>query len=267
MESGTRIRIGHAVVDVVSRNEVLQRARRLLSTESALPAVITTVNAQFVHLAHQRPRFEALLKHSDINVADGMSLVVASRLLGRPLPERITGVELSVDLCALAARLGASVYLLGGHVGAARGTAAHLEMRFPGLRIAGVDCPPTGFEKSPELAAAVLARIQAAHPAVLLVCLGAPKQEYWIEENLSVLPVKLAIGVGSTFDVLSGEVRRAPRWMQNCGMEWFFRLCSDPARLWRRYLVGNSYFIWTVLIQAASQFFLREPKLKDEVVL
>lgn len=155
MESGTRIRIGHAVVDVVSRNEVLQRARRLLSTESALPAVITTVNAQFVHLAHQRPRFEALLKHSDINVADGMSLVVASRLLGRPLPERITGVELSVDLCALAARLGASVYLLGGHVGAARGTAAHLEMRFPGLRIAGVDCPPTGFEKSPELAAAV----------------------------------------------------------------------------------------------------------------
>jgi N-acetylglucosaminyldiphosphoundecaprenol N-acetyl-beta-D-mannosaminyltransferase len=267
MENRKRIRLGRAVVDVISKKEVLVLSRDFLSSPRAVPAVITTVNAQFVYLAHQQPRFEALLKRSDINVADGMSLVFASHLFKHALPERITGVELTADLCQLAAETGVSAYLLGGNIGSAEAAAAYLETRFLGLRIAGVDCPPLGFENSPELAGAVLARIQDARPALLIVCFGAPKQEYWIEENLSALPVKLAIGVGSTFDILSGQSARAPQWMQRIGMEWFFRLCVDPARLWHRYLVGNSYFIWAVLIQAAGHRFLRKPKLKDQVVL
>lgn len=262
MDSGTRIRFGDAVVDAVSKKELLQRAREILSTEHVRPAVITTVNAQFVYLAHLHPRFAALLEHSDLNVADGMSLVFASRLLQHPLPERIAGVDLTSDLCSLAAEQGFSAYLLGGSTGAAEDAAAHLRKQFPLLRIAGTDCPPVWFEESPALAAQVLRKIQAVHPDVLLVCFGAPKQEYWIEKNIAALPIKLAVGLGCSFDVLSGRAARAPEWMQKAGLEWLFRLCSEPHRLWRRYLMSNSYFLWTVLVQSAAHFSFGRHKLK-----
>ena len=261
-----RLRFGHAVVDVISKEQVLAWARELLLREDRTQsAVIVTVNAQFVHLAGKQPRFAVYIERADLSVADGMSLVFGSQLLGKRLPERITGVDLTSDLCELLDVQGGSVYLMGGAPGSAAGAAEVLQRRYVDLHIAGVDCPPMGFEKGAATAGAVLAKIEAAHPDLLLVGLGAPKQEYWIEQNLSVLSAKLVVGVGATFDILSNHVRRAPAWMQRCNLEWFFRFCLEPGRLWRRYLVGNSYFIWVVLAQCITQT-LRGKRVREAEV-
>ena len=249
------MRFGCAVVHNVSRSDVLQLARDYLDGSRSRRAVIAAINAQFVYLANHSSRFAGTLKRADLSVADEMSLVIGSRLLGDPLPERIAGVDLAVDLCRLASELGRSVYFLGGTQGAAEGTASLLRMRYRNLRIAGIDCPPLGFDADPAAVSGVVSRIQAAKPDVLLACFGAPKQEYWIEDNLAALPCKLVVGLGCTFDVLSGKVLRAPQWMQRSGLEWLYRLCSDPARLWERYLIGNSYFIWLVLSQVFARIF------------
>lgn len=252
-----RIHFGRAVVDMVSKEEVLARVQTYLQEPRNLawPAVIATVNAQFVHLAGRQPRFAAFLENADLSIADGMSLVFGSRLLGNPLPERITGVDLTEDLWALLSEQGGSVYLLGGKPRAAEETARRLKSRYPNVRFAGWDCPPVGFEKSAETAAHLLRRIQIARPDLLLVAFGAPKQEYWIEDNLLALPCKLVMGVGATFDMLSGQVRRAPDWMQKGGLEWLFRASLEPRRLAYRCLVNNSYFIWIVLCQLLLHWF------------
>jgi N-acetylglucosaminyldiphosphoundecaprenol N-acetyl-beta-D-mannosaminyltransferase len=259
-----RIQFGHAVVDVITKREVLAHAQGFLQGNRAEPVVIATVNAQFVHLAGRQPRFAAFLQRADLCVADGMPLVIASRLLGSRLPERITGVDLAEDLGALLGNLGGSLYLLGGRAGAAATTARELQGRYPNIKIAGVDCPPPGFEKLPLEVAAVVEKIQAARPDLLFVCLGAPKQEYWIEENLLKLPCKLVIGLGSTFDVLSGQMGRAPVWMQEHCLEWFFRACSEPNRLGWRYLTGNSYLFWIVLCQVVARAFHGDRTAEDE---
>ena len=260
-----QFQIGGAVVDFVSKAQVLALAQDFLKSADVRAAVIATVNAQFVHLASRQSRFAAFLRRADLSVADGMSLVFASRILGTPLPERIAGVDLACELCALLAAQGGSVYLFGGRPGSAAIAQSRLRQLHPALRVVGVECPPWDFEKSPELAELALRRIQAAHPDLLLVGLGAPKQEYWIEENLHALPCKLVLGVGGTFEILSGRVRRAPSFMQQWGAEWFFRLCSEPKRLGLRYLSGNTYFVWALLRCGLQQQCYRMARLIGKV--
>jgi N-acetylglucosaminyldiphosphoundecaprenol N-acetyl-beta-D-mannosaminyltransferase len=262
-----RVRFGALFVDVITKNEVLNFANAILQENKRHnnPAVIVTVNAQFIYLAAKQPRFAKFINNAYLSIADGMSLVYGSCLLKKPLPERITGIDLSNDLCKLLNQTGGSVYLLGGKPGAASFTAQMLQAHYPQLCIAGANCPPQGFEKLFHAADAVLKMIQNAKPDLLLVGLGAPKQEYWIENNLCALPCKLVIGVGGTFDILSGQVQRAPVWMQKCGLEWFFRLCVEPSRLWKRYLICNSYFIWIILTQFFAHIINDKTKKKVEV--
>ena len=213
-----------------------------------MAGMVATANAQFAQIARADRRFRDILDRAEIVVADGMSVVAASRLLGHPLPERIAGVDLVVDICRMAAAHGLSVYFLGGRPGAARCAAEKLCRSFPGLRIL-VHCPPFGFEKDPAMLAAVVERIRAEAPDILLVGLGAPKQEFWMDEHQAVLPVKVMVGVGGSFELLSGIKTRAPLWMQRAGLEWLFRLAQEPARLWKRYLLGNAEFIQVVMQQ------------------
>jgi len=208
-----------------------------------------TANAQFAQIASTDRRFYKLLHDAEVVVADGMSVVAASRILGHPLPQRIAGIDLVIELCREAARSGLSVYLLGGRPCAAKKAADNLNLTCPGLRVAGVDCPPLGFSKDPAESAAVVRRISSVAPDILLVAFGAPKQEFWMEEHAAKLPVKVMIGVGCSFDVLAGFIRRAPRWMQKVGLEWVFRTIHEPRRLWKRYLLGNVQFVQAVIWQ------------------
>ena len=180
------------------------------------------------------------------------SLLLAARALGHRFPERVAGVDLFQALCGSAAETGLRVFLLGGRPGSAEQAASVMQERFPGLETATY-CPPLGFEKSDVELARVSQAVKAFHPDLLFVALGAPKQEYWMYEHGRKLGTAVCIGVGGSFEMVTGIVPRAPRWMQSIGCEWVYRLCQEPRRMWRRYLVGNVQFGWILMQQAFAR--------------
>lgn len=216
---------------------------------SPSPLLVMGPNAQLVSLASRNSRFAQALQAAHLSIPDGISVVAASRLLGMPIPERVTGGDLMERLCAEAARHSLSVFFLGGLPGAAEGAAANLTRRYPALQVAGIYCPPVGFEKSAMESAHVRHIIARTRPDILCVAFGAPKQEIWMHENCPTLPVGIALSVGAALDTQAGLRKRAPRWTHSLGVEWLYRLLREPRRLWRRYLIGNSHFIFLTLRQ------------------
>jgi N-acetylglucosaminyldiphosphoundecaprenol N-acetyl-beta-D-mannosaminyltransferase len=228
--------------------------RALRSSAPRRPLLIMGPNAQLVSLAAHHPRFAAALRSADLAVPDGISVVLATRLLGRPVPERVTGGELMERLCIECAQHSLSVFFLGGLPEAAEKTARKFEQNLPTFRLAGTCCPPLGFEKDPVESARVRRQIEAAKPNLLCVAFGAPKQEIWMVENCPTLPIGAAISVGAALDTQAGLRKRAPKWTHRIGCEWLYRLIREPRRLGRRYLIGNTHFILLVARQ-----YLRQP--------
>jgi N-acetylglucosaminyldiphosphoundecaprenol N-acetyl-beta-D-mannosaminyltransferase len=248
-----RVCIDKVLLDPVTMSEAIDRVSTMLDEARERAAHVVTSNAQFIEIAHQQERFAEVLRRADLSVADGFSLVWAARWLGQFVPERVAGVDLMLKLCERAAATGKTVYFLGGSPGAALETADRLKGSMPQLRVVGVDCPPIGFFDDPEQSAFVAERIQAAKPDLLFVGLGAPKQEYWIE-RYAYLPAKVMMGIGGTFEFVAGYRRRAPLFLQRTGFEWMWRLCMEPRRLWRRYLVGNTIFLYLIFRQWMNYF-------------
>jgi N-acetylglucosaminyldiphosphoundecaprenol N-acetyl-beta-D-mannosaminyltransferase len=243
--SATRIHIGNLGIDTYSEtalaDHVLDHAFNGTRTRQ-----IITANAQFYVLAEKNPRFRECLEAAEYSCADGMPIVWAcERFAGTKVP-RITGVDFISLLCERGARDGLRVYLLGGRPGTAQGTADMLKERFPGVEIAGVDCPDWGFETSEATLTPVLERLAAAKPHILLAGLGAPKQEFFIHQHIRPIKIPIAIGIGGSFEILSGSLQRAPLWFQSHGLEWAFRLVQEPRRLLKRYLTGNAEFLWDI---------------------
>jgi N-acetylglucosaminyldiphosphoundecaprenol N-acetyl-beta-D-mannosaminyltransferase len=179
---------------------------------------------------------------------DGMPLVWLSRLMGFHQVERVYGPDLMLALCEHSARRGHRQFFYGGAPGVADTLAGRLQSRFPTLQIAGVYSPP--FRPlSPEEDATVIERLDAAQPDIVWVGMSTPKQERWMAAHVGRLRAPVLIGVGAAFDFHAGLKRQAPRWMQRSGLEWLFRLLTEPRRLWRRYLVNNPVFLWLVLLQ------------------
>lgn len=196
---------------------------------------VATANTDFLVNAMADPELRHILRQSDLVIPDGMPLVWASRLMGAPLPERVTGADLVPKLAALSAQHGYRIFLLGARPEVARRTKARLEDDFPGVRIVGCVSPRPApiVEMENDL---LLESIACAQPDILMVAFGNPKQEKWIHLHRDRLrDVPVCIGVGGTFDFIAGESRRAPAFVQQVGLEWLFRLSQDPARLWRRY--------------------------------
>jgi N-acetylglucosaminyldiphosphoundecaprenol N-acetyl-beta-D-mannosaminyltransferase len=237
--------IGHVGIDTYSEssfvNEVLDHALHGSGTRQ-----IVTVNAQIYVLADKSLKYRECLDSAEYLCSDGMPLVWACNHLAGVSVPRITGVDLIDDLCKRGAADGLSIFLLGGRPGTGMETARILSRRYPGLKIAGVGCPDWGFEMHEETVKPVLEQIAQAKPHILFVALGAPKQEFFIDKFIRPLNVPIAIGVGGSFEILSGLINRAPMWMQSSGFEWAYRLFKDPRRLWRRYLIGNAEFVWSV---------------------
>lgn len=213
------------------------------------PLLIMGPNAQLVTLAARHPRFAAALRSANLAVPDGISVVLAARLLGHPVPERVTGGELMERLCTEAARHNLSVFFLGGLPGAAKETARKFQRTYPGFRVAGTNCPPSGFENDPIKCAQIRQHIASTRPDLLCVAFGAPKQEIWMVENCPTLPIGAAISVGAALDTQSGLRKRAPKWTHKLGLEWLYRLVREPRRMWRRYLLGNTLFLLLVARQ------------------
>jgi N-acetylglucosaminyldiphosphoundecaprenol N-acetyl-beta-D-mannosaminyltransferase len=207
---------------------------------------LVTANAQFYVLAENSRRFRECLREADYICADGMPIVWACNFFGEGRVPRIAGVDLIERVCQRGAAQRLRVFLLGGRPEAASETADILRKRYPGIQIVGVDCPPFGFERRAQSLQNVLDHIAIARPHVIFVGLGAPKQELLIRNHIRPLQIPLAVGIGGSFEILSGKLDRAPIWMQSIGLEWAYRLCQEPARLWRRYLIGNTQFVWYI---------------------
>src|SRR3954470_6668366 len=183
-------------------------------------------------------------------VADGMPLIWASRLRGTPLPERVGGSNLIWSLTAGAALTGAAIFLLGGGPGAAEACAERMRSEFPDVHIAGCTAPPHGFEKDERAIDEIIATLRAAEPQIVYLALGFPKQEELALQLAPHLPAAWFVGVGISFSFVSGEVQRAPRWMQSAGLEWIHRLVQEPRRLFRRYLVDGLPFAARMFLHA-----------------
>jgi N-acetylglucosaminyldiphosphoundecaprenol N-acetyl-beta-D-mannosaminyltransferase len=253
-----RVEVGDVLVDQISLEGAVDRIRAFLLAGVARQVV--TVNMDFLSIASRDAAFRETINQADLAVADGMPLVWLSRMHGEALPERVAGVELVDGACRLAAELGQGVYLLGARPGVADAAARELQAGHPGLQIAGTYAPPhrplTADEDD-----RMTQRIRDTSPGLLLVALGAPRQDLWIRSHKANLGVRVAMGVGCTFDVLAGTLERAPGWMQRAGMEWAFRLGHEPGRLWRRYLVRDLPVFTRLLISSA-----RPPHSRDAVL-
>ncbi len=202
---------------------------------------IYTVNPEFIVAAHRDPKFLSVLRRSDVNLIDGIGLLAATRMSGHLRPQRCAGVDLIPHVSRLCAAQGRSLFLLGGRAGAAAMAAETLLRDCPGLQIAGTAEPLDPFGEADELCRT----IAMSGAGALLVAFGTPRQEYWIDQHREKCSVAIAIGVGGAFDFLAGRSRRAPLWMRRVGLEWLFRLASEPWR-WRRQL-ALPVFAWMAL--------------------
>ncbi|GEJ58059.1 WecB/TagA/CpsF family glycosyltransferase [Anaeromyxobacter diazotrophicus] len=243
-----RFVLGAVPVDRVTAAEALDRIGALV--EAGRGGAVFTPNVDHVVLASRVPDLARAYAAADLSLADGVPVVWASRLLGAPVPEKVSGSDLLLPLVERAAARGWRTYLLGGAPGVADEAAARLRARFPALVVAGADAPRLTVDGAGDESAAALARLAAARPQLVLVALGAPKQELWIHRHRAALAPAVAVGVGAALDFAAGRVRRAPRWVSRAGLEWLWRLAREPRRLWRRYLMQDPAFaaiLWRAL--------------------
>ena len=226
-------------VDNVNYDQALSLIEGFI--ESGSPHQVVTVNPEFIVAAQTDAEFRSVLNASSLSLPDGVGLLWAARFLGRPLQERVTGTDTVQRVAALAAQKGYSLFLLGAAPGVAVATAARLCQTHPGLRIVGTHAGSPALEEEDE----IVRLIQRAEPDILFVAYGAPQQDKWIARNLDRLGVPVAMGVGGAFDFISGQAKRAPRWLQRLGLEWLHRLACEPWR-WRR-MLALPRFVWLVI--------------------
>ena len=188
------------------------------------------------------PKLHRIYEEASLVVADGMPLIWASRIQKTPLPERVAGSSIINTLTAAAAKSGHRIYFLGGNEGAAKRAAEVLSAKYEGLQFAGEYCPPFGFEKDAAEIERIGKRLIESNPDIVYVGLGFPKQEYLIEQLRPLLPNAWFLGIGISFSFVAGEVKRAPRFMQKCGLEWLHRMIQEPGRLFKRYVIHGIPF-------------------------
>lgn len=234
-----RLRIGAVEVDRLGLRAALVAVEKLVAAGRG--GLVCTPNVDHIIIAERNPEFRQAYAGAALSLADGMPLLWAARLLGRPLPEKVSGSDLVLPLCERAAARGWRVYLLGAGPGVADEAARRLRQRL-GLNVVGTDSPRIRVDGSPDDTAAALERLRVARPDLVLLAFGAPKQEIWAYRHRAALGGAVAVGVGASLDFIAGTLRRAPRWMSQVGLEWLFRLLSEPRRLWRRYLVDDPWF-------------------------
>jgi N-acetylglucosaminyldiphosphoundecaprenol N-acetyl-beta-D-mannosaminyltransferase len=243
----------------IPRVNVLGVGVHALNMESALATMtaaldhkrkgyVCVTGVHGVSEAQRDESFRRILNRSLLCTPDGMPMVWVGRCSGHKDMARVYGPDLMLELLKLSEARGYRHFFYGGSNGVTEALKQRLSQRFPSLQIVGAFEPP--FRSlTPEELQTLRGQLEAARPDVMWIGLSTPKQEKFMAEFLDQLPVTMMIGVGAAFDFHAGRIRQAPRWMQRSGMEWFFRLCSEPRRLWRRYLKNNPLFVWRIFCQ------------------
>ena len=222
-----------------------QLLRRILGlVEDERRRRVSYVNAHVLNQSFTDPTLEEALKRSDIVYCDGYGVRLAARLIGLPVPHRMTGADWIWGLAALCQESGRSLYLLGSDPGSSAEAADALKRWYPTLDVRGSH--HGYFELDSAHSERVLEHIAEHRPDILLVGMGTPQQELWVSRCFERIDAKVVWTVGALFDYVSGRTPRAPHWMADNGLEWIFRLVLEPRRMWRRYLLGNPAFLWRV---------------------
>jgi N-acetylglucosaminyldiphosphoundecaprenol N-acetyl-beta-D-mannosaminyltransferase len=235
-----QIRLGHIWIDALRFDEALAAIETLVSTGAG--GAVYTPNVDHVVTAEDDLAFREAYSEASLSLADGQPLVWSARLLGTPLPAKISGSDLTWPLMERASRAGWRVFLLGAGPGVAERAAARLADEL-GVAIAGVDAPHIRLDAPSSETDAIVGWVRAARPDLVLVALGAPKQERWIHQVRFRLRPAVLLGVGASLDFIAGTIPRAPPWMSRLSLEWLYRLVREPRRLAHRYLWKDPRFL------------------------
>ncbi len=225
-------------IDNVDLAEALDRIGEFVARGE--PGLVVTANPEIVMLAQKAPGFKAYLDNALLVTADGIGIVIAARLLGRPLKQRVTGIDLTTALFQQAAVRKYRFYFVGAKPGVAQKAAENIRRDYPGIEIVGIE---HGYFTDDTR---IIEDIKASKPDILLAALGMGKQEKWIAERVQPAGVPVSIGVGGSFDVFAGEAKRAPKWIQDAGIEWLYRLIKQPSRF--RRMLQLPKFLIAVLV-------------------
>jgi N-acetylglucosaminyldiphosphoundecaprenol N-acetyl-beta-D-mannosaminyltransferase len=250
IEAPARIRIGAIGLDVLDHQEALDAVVRLV--RNGRGGTVFTPNVDHIVQAEHDAAFRQAYSRTELSFVDGTPVLWAARLLGTPLPAKLSGSDLFDPLLARAEREGLRVALLGGGPGVAELAAAKLRNRLPGLQIVDTLAPRLGLAPTDEERACV-ERLAAARADLIFVCLGAPKQELFSDRNRGQLAPAVLVGFGAAVDFAAGTIPRAPAWLSRMGLEWAFRLGREPRRLAARYLLRDPEFVKIVAKQALTR--------------
>lgn len=233
----SRMKFMNTEIDNLTMEEALEKIDDLIQLNKN--SYVVTPNVDHLIQLERGGELVEAYKHADLILTDGKPLIWISKWYGTPIKEKISGSDLFPKLCELAAKKGYTMYFLGAAEGVAAKAAENLTNRYPGLQVVGTYSPPFGFEKNDAELDKIKNQIKEVHPHILVVGLGAPKQELFILHHKDELGVPLSLGLGASFDFEAGNIKRAPKWMANHGLEWLYRITQDPKRLAKRYLVDD----------------------------
>lgn len=235
-----RVTILNTLIDVLTMKETINLVEQYIKTKT--PLHLMGVNADKINEVNSNERMKQIVNSCGVINADGASVIMASKYLNKPLPERIAGVDLMQELVDLSGKKGYSIYLLGAKQEVVTKTAAVLKDKYDDLNIVGVH---NGYFKEDEWPQ-IYKKINNANPDLVFVGITSPIKEYLIEFLQDMGSKSVFMGVGGSFDVISGSIPRAPLWMQKINLEWLFRVIQEPKRLFKRYFIGNTTFIKAV---------------------
>jgi len=236
-----RIKILNTYIDALTMEETIEKVENYIKEKKCVQHVV--VNAGKINLIQEDKKLRDIISSCPLINADGQGVVWASRVLGQPLPERVTGIDLFQKLVEISAQKGYRLFFFGAKEDVVVKVINIYKEKYPTLKIAGYRNGYFKEEENLEIAE----QIRDTNPDILFVAFSSPKKEYWINEYMDVMKVPFAMGVGGSFDVIAGKTKRAPKWMQKCGLEWFYRFVQEPGRMWKRYIIGNCRFISLVI--------------------
>ena len=233
----SRIKCLNTRVDNLTMNEAILKIDDLILNKR--PSYVVTPNVDHIVKLEKDNELREVYNNADLILTDGMPLIWISKLKSNPIKEKVSGSDLFPRVCKLAADKGYKIFLLGAAEGVAKKAAENLKIKYPKLNVVGTYSPSYGFENKIDEINKIIAMINKVKPDILAVGLGAPKQEKFIYKYKDKLGVPVSLAIGASIDFEAGNVERAPKWMQRSGLEWFYRLCKEPKRMFKRYIIDD----------------------------
>lgn len=228
-------------INNVTMDETIEKIENMIQSQKK--SYVVPINVDVVMKIEEDKKLKKIIDEADMVLVDGKPLIWISKIKRNKIKEKVSGSDLVPKLCEVSNKKGYSIFIIGGKEGIAEKAKQKLEEKYNNINIVGTYAPPFGFEKNQEELNKINKMISLVKPDLLFACFGCPKQEKWIYDNYNKYDAKVSICAGATVDFLAGNVKRAPKWMSNCGLEWFYRFLQEPKRLFKRYFIDDTKII------------------------